>query len=489
MGFRQFLDRLLKPQPEVPRPITPQSLPHFEDPTGYYTVRGQEFDAAYSHWLNTKLLDASQLHTLGAQAILANLDNRSGYVREFCLRALEVVAAPEAFQHVLGRLNDYVPSNRALALRLVLAWMSELPFVLVVDALPEIESLSEQSRVNHAEVYAALNVRLNSADGREALVAGLQNSRAKVRRACWLRSTQTLPWSAQERIFYAMQSGDPAIARSVERDVFDLPEGDLLEWFGKIKQVRAMPLRRAILVAVHRRGLVQPSVLIGLALWDDSFSIRWLAWHWSKVEPGTLFVLCKDAIQGDGSTRRKRFALEGLVELKSAEALTLAKDALVSESGILRRFALSAVCLLDKENSAEHVAAAIQDRDFDVMRAAFKQLVMQGLSLPVNAIEASARKRSNEQDFFELLLSTASLMFVWPALHLASFTSLCIPTLQIKLAPKVGHFLNGLDVTEVYVPPTKQQWQTICNWMPIDTLPPNSSLRYVLEIYAKRMDN
>lgn len=488
MGFRQFLDRLLNHPPKAAIPSKPESLPHFEDPAGYYSVRGEEFDDAYSYWLKTKALDVAQLQSLGAQAIIANLDNRSGYVREFCLRALELLAEPRAFQSVIGRLNDYVPSNRARALRLVVAWMADLPLLAIVDVLPDIESLSGQSRVNHVEVYAALNQRLNHADGRDALVAGLQHPRAKVRRACWLRSLQTLTWTPRERIFYAMQSGDPAIARGVERDVLELTEGDLLEWFAKITQVRAMPLRRAILIAMFRRALAQPQTLIGLALWDDSFSIRWLAWHWTKTDPQTLFALCRDAIQGSSSTRRKRYALEGLVELKSADALAIARLPLESESGVLRRFALVAVCALDKENSAEYVAAAIQDSDFDVVRAAFKQLVSLGLPLPVEVISATARKRDSDLAFFELLLTTASLMYVWPALHLASFTSLCNPALQIKLAPKVGVFFSKLHLAEVYVPPTKQQWVAICNWMPIDVLPPASSLRYVMDIYAKRMD-
>lgn len=487
MGFRQFLDRLLNHPPKAAVPSKPESLAHFEDPTGYYTVRGEAFDDAYSYWLKTKVVVGAQLHAVGVQAILANVDNRSGYVREFCLRALEELADPIAFLSVIGRLNDYVPSNRARALRLVLAWLANLPLPLIVDTLPEIESLSGQSRASYEEIFEALNSRLDSAEGREALVAGLQHHRAKVRRACWLRSSQTLSWSAQERIFYAMQSGDPAIARSVERDVLALPDSELLEWLTKITQVRAMPLRRAILVAIHRRGLVHPQALIGLALWDDSFSIRWLAWHWSKAEPHILFSFCREAIQGDGSTRRKRYALEGLVALKSAHALAVARDTLRAESAVLRRFALVAVCAMDKENSAEYVAAAIQDSDFDVVRAAFKQLVALGLPVPVEVIAATAHKRNSDPAFFELLLTTASLMYVWPALHLASFTSLCMPALQIKLAPKVGVFFSKLQLAEVYMPPTKLQWEAICSWMPIDTLPPGSSLRYVMDIYAKRM--
>lgn len=367
MAVLKFLGKLLN-TPKVPAKKATVKIPYyFDEPTGYYTVRGEGFDSAYSSWQKTKTLSPDQLHAIGAHAIAANLDNRSGYVREFCLMALALIDGAEAFKAVALRLNDYVPSNRELALQLTLKWLAELPLETLIDALPELDSLEEQSRANHAAVYGALAQRLGAADGREALVSGLINHRAKVRRACWKRCMQTLTWSGTERIQFAMHCGDPAIARSVEKDVFALPDEELIDWFSKLSQVRAMPLRRAFLVALRRKALVDSQQLISAALWDDSFSIRWLGRHWGKDAPEDLLQQYVDTLHGEGISRRKCYALEGLAQLKLSGGLQACKNALQNPTPVIRKAALSAACAVDTVNQSTYVADAIQDADMSVV--------------------------------------------------------------------------------------------------------------------------
>lgn len=280
MGFRKFLARLLNASNAADKPGVSEKSYYFEEATGdCYAVRGEAFNAAYAAWLQSKTLPPDALKALGPESFVANLGNRSGYVREFCLRALALLDGSEAFKPVIQRLNDYVPSNRDLALQLTLKWLAKLPLATVIDALAELDSLAEQSRANHAAAQEALGRRLLAKDGRDALLSGLMHTRAKVRRACWRRCLQTFLWSDPERVEAALRCADPAIARSVEPDVFALADDVLTGWFPKLRQVRAMPLRRAFLVALHRRGLVDDQALIRFALLDDSFSIRWLARH------------------------------------------------------------------------------------------------------------------------------------------------------------------------------------------------------------------
>lgn len=488
MGFLKFLDRLLKASSAPKEQVVAAKLPHYEEPTGYYTVRGEGFDNAYSEWLKTRTLSCQQLESFGPEPFIANLSNRTGYVREFCLKALALQDWSVAFKPVIQRLNDYVPGNRDLALQLTLKWLTALPITTLIDALPELDAIEDQSRANHAAVRAALEQRLGTEDGRSALRDGLMHNRAMVRRACWKRCTQALAWSGQERIQAAMQCGDPAIARSVEREVYALTDDELLAWFLKLHQVRAMALRRAFLVALHRRNLVGAKALIDLALWDDSFSIRWLARQWSRDTPENLLEQYVNALNGDSAARRKRYALEGLALLKLPDGLPACKSALLDPNPALRKAALAAACSIDPEGQSLYVAGAVQDADLAVVREAFRQIIALGLPLPIDAIAAAATARREELPFFDLMLGCAGSMPIWKALHLASFTSLAAPSLQLKLAPAIGQFLNGVRVVEVYMAPTLQQWQAICAWMPMDTLAPNSGLRYVMDIYAKRMN-
>ncbi|MES2949503.1 MAG: hypothetical protein V4858_13260 [Pseudomonadota bacterium] len=488
MEFQELFKRLLAPR-TVPAPQTSvQQRPRYEEATGYYTVRGEDFDKAFSEWHQTKALPQEQASALTTQACVANLDSRSGYVREFCLRVLAVHDWADALKPVVQRLNDYVPVNRELALQLTLKWLAELPVATVVEALPELAAIAEQSRANHAAVHAAVEGRLDAEDGRNALVAGLMHNHAKVRRECWKRCFQKFAWTGPERIEAAMRCGDPAIARSVEQDVYALPDDALITWFEKIHQVRAMPLRRAFLVALRRKGLVDASRVIACAIWDDSFSIRWLGRHWSKDAPEQLLQQYLDTLDGQCTARRKRYAFEGLALLKLPGGLQVCKNALLDQNPVIRKAALQAICAMDAESQSLHVANALQDADLSVVRMAFRQVVGLGLPLPLDAIEAVANLRRDDLPFFVLMLEYAANMSLWPALHLASFTTLAAPSLKPQLQPCVGYFLDGLALSEVYVAPTKQQWQAICTWLPIDTLAPNSSLRYVMEIYAKRIN-
>lgn len=489
MGFQEFMKKLLGSSQPPEQLASAQSLFHFEEPTGYYTVRGQEFDQVYSAWNRDKVFPSEQVRTLAPGALVANLDNRSGYVREFCLRALAVHDWADALKPVALRLNDYVPINRELSQQLVLKWLAELPVATVVDALPELTALAQQSRTNVAAVQGAVQHRLRSEAGQSALVAGTSHTHAKVRRVCWQRCLETLAWNGPQRIEAAMRCGDPAIARSVEPDVFALPDDALLTWFERIHQVRAMPLRRAFLVAVRRRGLVDAPGLMARALWDDSFSIRWLARHWSKDAPDWLAQQYLDALHAPSAPRRKRYALEGLEALKAPGTLAACQQAMGDDSPAIRKAALMAACSIDAEHHTDHIANALQDADWVVVRHAFRLLALMGELLPLDALQTLAHRRCNELPFFVLMLQCASQMSLWPAMHLASFTAFAAPALKPELQGHIDQVLSRLAHSQVYVAPTRKQWQAICSWLPMDQLAPHSALRDVMERYAKRIAN
>jgi hypothetical protein len=485
MGFQEFLKKLLGVQPTPERQIYP--LGHYEEPTGYYTVRGEDFNRIYSSWDQSKVFPEDQVKALAPDAFIANLANRSGYVREFCLRALAIHDSTKAFKSVVLRLNDYVPINRELALQLALTWLAELPIAAVVDALPELSALQGQSRSNHATIQQALQRRLDTEDGKNALIAGTGHGHAKVRRVCWKLCLQSFAWTDSQRIQAAIRCGDPAIARSVEQNVFALSDEELMAWFEKIHQVRAMPLRRAFLLAARRRGLVDSSRLTACALWDDSFSIRWMARLWSKDEPEFLLQQYLSVLDGQSIARRKCHAIEGLALLKTASALEACKKSLDDESLAIRKAALIAACTIDPENLPVYASTALQDVELAVVRQAFKLLAVSGVPLPLDAIQTAANTRNQQLPFFVLLLECARQLSLWPAIQLATLTELATPALKPQLQTHIDNFLSGLALSEIYVAPTQNQWQAICSWPPISKLSSQSSLRNVMDIYAKRM--
>lgn len=489
MSFSKFLDGLMAAVAKLGKPaMDTTKVPHFEEPTGYYTVRGEPFSDLYAAWMKARVLDRQQALTLGREAFEANLDNRSGYVRELCLRALQLLDDVAAIRPVLRRLNDYVLSNRALAHELVLRWMALVPMDVSIDLLPEIDALKLQSRVQWEPIALAQRQRLETDAGREALLAGLMSRRAMVRRSCWQRCVDVRGWSGPERIHYAMQCGDPAIARSVEADVLALPDGDLVQWFPTLRPVRAMPLRRACLMALHRRGLLGLQTLIAFALRDDSFSIRWLGRQWGLQDTAFLLQNYLAVMQDEESGLRvKRYALEGMAALRLPGAIEGCQTAFLHPHLAIRKAALAALCANDEAHQSMHVDAALRDDEAMVVREALRQIAARGIPLPVEAIAVAVDKRRDDVRFFETVLQCASHMPIWKALHLATFVARASQTVQSALEPLVTSFLSRIPAIEVYDAPSPAQWQAISVWAPVQNLSQRSGLRMVIAYYAEKM--
>jgi hypothetical protein len=481
MGFQEFFKKLLG-SAKAPEPARSVGLSgHFEDETGYYTVRGQSFDEAYTDWCTTKVFPQERVLALSTEDILRNLDNRSGYVREFCLRALVLHDFSDALKPVLKRLNDYVPINRNLATQLSLAWLEKVSLEQVINALPELAATLHQSRANNQLVHALVDRRLASEEGHIALENGLLHTQAKVRRECWKRCVNQLGWTDSQRVEQAMRSRDPAIARSVESDVYALEDEALTAWHSRLQQVSAMPLRRAILVALHRKDLVDPVRLIDDALWDDSYSIRWLAQHWSKDKPEFLAGRYLQVLTGEETPRRKRYALEGFAILKNVNHLHACRQAMADRHATVRKAAFMACSRLDPSRQMQYIVEALQDAELANVVQALRLLATSGEPLPEAAIQSVATARQDELGFFVRLLALASQMPIWAAMHLVSFTALASVGVKVELQSLVEQFLSRLSFSSVYVAPTPSQWAAISRWQGYTQLSPRSQLRQTIE--------
>lgn len=492
MGFQEMMKRLVAPK-AMPAPQVPTQRPYYADNSTdgdhcyYYTVRGEAFNKAYSLWYQAKTLEDLQVLALAPESFVANLDNRSGYVREFCLRGLALHDWKEAFKPTLKRLNDYVPSNRALALQLTLKWLAEIHVTAVVDALPELSAVSAQSRVDAEVVHAAVERRLETEEGHYALVVGLMHQHAKVRRVCWTRCLRKFSWTGPERIEAAMRCGDPGIATSVEPDVYALPDDALIAWFEKTHQVRAMPLRRAFFVALRRKGLITPQALVERALWDRSYPIRWLARHWSKDGKQELVAAYRHVLNEQGAPRLKRYALEGLGQIGQADTIDCLEAAIQDANPSLRKAAVDALCNFASATRYVLLIRALRDGDMAVVRKCFALSLKTSDHLAYEDLLPIAQARGHELDFFVRLIDYAGHVSIWLGIHLVSLTRFAGVDVQLPLKPQVDAFLDQWGRRQIYTAASTKQWADVCAWLPFETFDSQSPLRFALEGEAKRM--
>lgn len=452
----------------------------------YYGFHDDAYATVFSEWCKDRNVGAARMQALSEDTATAGLLNRSGFVREFSLRVLSAQNWTAALRPVVQRLNDYVPVNRQLAQQLVLHWIAELPFAAVVDALPDIYALEQQSRANFRLVTDAMHGRLAEADSRRAVLAGVLHNRPTVRLQCWKLCLRLFDWSAFERVEHALASGDVVMAYRVEPDVYTLADTEVLRLMAERKRIVAMPLRRAVYLTTWQRKLWEPVSLIKLALWDTSHAIRWMARVWGKDQPGFLVAEYRRVLAESTSIRQRRFALEGLAQLRRADTLDCCNAAMQDGHPSIRRSALGALCGIDPERRTEYLQAALHDPDVALIRQCFEIAVRTGDHLSYEDLEPIARVRRGEAEFFVHLVNYARNVTGWLGIHLVSLCQLADAGLREAVQMSVDAYIRDWTRLQLYASPTPKQWTEVSDWLQVDKLDARSELRFIFDGQAKR---
>lgn len=486
--FRNFLSKLF-PSNEAKASMLPTPVGAAQSlAVGYYGILDATYATAFSDWLQDRSISLARLQALPATAAIECLDNRGGYIREFSLRVLMAQDWVDALRPVMRRLNDNVPINRQLALQLVLHGLAHRPVAALVDALPDFYALENQSRVDFKQIITALQARLSEPESRDLVLAGVSHTSAKVRRRCWQLCLAIFDWSNQERVERAITSGDTRLARAVEPLVLELPDAELQALLAKRQGLRAMPLRRALYLSLWRRKLGDMDALFSLALWDRSFSIRWLARHWSNDNPQVLVAAYRRMLaEPTASTRLKRYALEGLGQLAQADSLDCCEAALQDTSPALRRAALEALCSLVPATRYGYLTRALLDGDMAVVRKCFELSLKTGDYLAYDDLLPIVQTRSRELEFFVSLIAYADRVSAWLGIHLVSLTRFAQAGVHASLKPHVDAFLDRWAGLHNYSAASQKQWSDVCAWLPYETFDARSPLRFALEGEAKRV--
>lgn len=459
----------------------------FPAASDYYGFHDAAYAGVFSEWCKDRNVAAIRMQALSAETATAGLLNRSGFVREFSLRVLITQDWTAALRPVVQRLNDYVPINRQLAQQLVLHWIAELPFAAVVDALPDIYALEQQSRANFALVMDAVRGRLAEADSRRAVLAGLLHNRPAVRLQCWKLCLQLFDWSAFERVGHALASGDVVLAYRVEPDIYTLTDAEILGLLSERRRLVAMPLRRAVYLTTWRRKLWEPDALVELALWDSSHAIRWMARVWSKDQPDTLVAEYRRVLAESSSIRQKRFALEGLAQLRRADTLDCCNAAMQDGHPSVRKSALEALCGIDPQRRTEYLQTALHDPDLALIRQCLEIATKTGDHFLYEDLEPIAKARRGEAEFFVHLVNYARNVTGWLGIHLVSLCRFADPGLREAVQMSVDTYIRDWTRLQLYASPTSKQWTEVSDWLQVDKLDARSELRFIFDGQAKRM--
>ncbi|MES2943700.1 MAG: hypothetical protein V4772_12605 [Pseudomonadota bacterium] len=489
MSFIKFLNGLLASGSGAGRIPAVSSVAYvkYESEQDVFMVSDDDYAKAYVEWCKGGIATVARLQLLSTVTAIGCLDKRSGYLREFSLRVLMAQDWVNGLRPVLRRLNDYVEVNRDLSSRLVLKWLAELPFAVVIEAIPEIYALQGQSRANFAQVLDAVHARLKDPQNRDLLLAGVGSSSPKVRKHCWQLCLEVFEWTALEKVEYAIQSGDAFLARNVESLVDTLSDGELQNILNQHLRLKAAPLRRAVYVSAWRRKLGDTDTLLALALWDRAFLIRWIARHWYRQTPAVLAAAYRRVLAEESAIRLKRHALEGLEQLRQADTVDCCEIALADAHPTVRKSALEALCSIAPAYRHAYLVNGLHDKDMAVLRKSFEISLSTGDHLAYDDLLPVAQAKSGQLEFFVWLIGYAGHVSVWLSMHLVSLTRFADADVQPALQANVREFLGRWCRQQIYVATSPKQWADISAWLPNNLLVPESVGRFVQEAHARNM--
>ena len=219
-----------------------------------------------------------------------------------------------------------------------------------------------------------------------------------------------------------------------------------------------------------------------------SFSIRWLARHWSKDNPQVLVAAYRSMLAEPAALIRfNRYALEGLGQLAQADTVDRCEAALQDASPALRRAALEALCNFAPATRYAYLTRALRDDDMSVVRQSFALSLKTGDYLACDDLLPIVQARSGELDFFVSLTAYADRVSAWLGIHLVSLTRFAQADVHALLKPHVDAFLDRWARQQNYFAASQKQWADVCAWLPYETFDARSPLRFALEGEAKRV--
>lgn len=435
-----------------------------------YEIRDSQFARAYSDWRVSGAISELNLRELNPESIKNGLLSRNGYVREFSLNSLIAQRDYTTLDLVVGRMNDYVDKNRKIATTAAIEWLSRAEISTVIEHLPAIFGLKNQSRANAGPAIEIASSRLADKVNRGALLAGIADKRHRISAICWNFANQLLDWSSSDRIHFAVLSKSAVISQSVCDDVKRLTPDELRSFAPKLDRVKSMQLRRAILLQLFRKELIDETDCIRIALRDKSYGIRWMGRLWAKDMPNFLFAEYRNSLSRGDSIHEMSAAIEGLRELINPDGIPLCRQLLGHPHIRIRKKSLECLCQLDKANSKVYLDNCLMDSDRRMLKVCFTISKRESIFFDTEAIQQRCQLNGFDQIFYSELLHYAGQILGWKGLEYASL--ICVANAEAKelVRNELHQFLRTWSLSQIYTTTNERQFRQLRSWLSSDEL-------------------
>jgi len=304
--------------------------------------------------------------------------NANGRVRELATKGLAELAHREAIAFLLLRVNDWVPQVADVARRAVMARCVPQEARHFVPALPLIERLATQQRVDNSVIVAAVSSLLTQTDpGTFALVAALKSETPRHTRRAVVRLLRSGGVSL-EPFEHALRDPDPIVRTQLALALIERSEGAVLS--RRLPMLLSDRSARIRSLAFHAAAARAPHVLqaaLPMLLFDSNFWLREYARQKLGLSKQVAAKLYASAVMEQDS--RLISALAGLGEVGTEQdAAVLLEHTSYGSSG-KRQVALRALFNVLKAKAVPALIAALASDWAGVSKVAAELLQSRGL--------------------------------------------------------------------------------------------------------------
>ncbi len=419
--------------------------------------------SAFSDWRSKQFVSEEVWQSLATSEVINELNNRNGYIREFCLHVLDARNEIQALPNVLKRFNDYVPQVHKKAQQIGRRWLINCDIRYLVQNLGLILALENQSRVQAFAFQSLALARLAEPGNQPALMEGLVNKDHRISGASWKFATQIFNWNHADRVWHAMKTKNPQVMRLVVKDFEHLDAKEILHYFEVLGGIRDPFAKRAILNLAINRGLVDLASITTIALWDKNSGIRWLARKY-VIDLGKQTYLRKiylTELAEQKCVKRALYALEGLVDIRSEDIKTILRSLLNTPHIRIWERALSLLCQQDREFGYTTLKVALSTGDQERRALCFKIAGQNQLFLPLSSVKQYAKHHSNDRDAAENILIYANSIGGWTGLEIATTYQEFSIDVQHETSAMKRTYLQTWAYSQNFTSPTLDQLTTI----------------------------
>ncbi len=453
---------------------TEQSLIH-EPPENAITQKmhpeakgcsSQTVAAAFSVWRLKRLVLEEAWKGLPTSEIINELNNRNGYIREFCLHVLDAKDEITTLPSILKRFNDYVPQVQKKAQQIGKRWLLECEIGFLVQNLGQVLALENQSRVQAFVFHSLVLARLAEPDNQIVLLKGLTHKDHRISGASWQFATRIFSWNHAERVRHAIETKNPQVMRLVVRDFEFLDANEVLHYFEILDKIRDPSAKRAVLNLAINLSLVDLASITRKALWDKNAGIRWLARKY-VVDLGKktyLHDVYLKELSDQLCVKRALYALEGLIEMKNEDLKTILQTLLSTPHSRIWERALSYLCQEDREFGYATLKGALNTESQEKQSLCFKIAGQAQLFLPLSLVRQHAILHLNDPVAAQRILTYANSIGGWTGLEIATTYQEFSLNVQQEMNAAKHEYLQNWAYSQNFTSPTMSQLKTIENF-------------------------